>query len=124
MWETLLEGAQQHLTQFVVTSFGQLHIVDTNQALCGIDNSITKRLRRDHTHRDMLLGEAAIFESSLQVHIVEEEVLVEILIVAYSRCCSLGNLLLDLSVQLLALALEHWRADMLRTQEEERRSEP
>ena len=60
-------------------------------------------------------------ESSLQEHIVEEEVLIEILSVAGSCTRGLCNLLLDLAVELLALALEHRGANMLRTEEEERR---
>ena len=70
----------------------------------------------------MLLRQALIHKTPFQIHIVEEEVLVEVFAIANTCARGLCNLCLNLGVELLALALEHRSADVLWAKEEERRS--
>ena len=68
---------------------------------------------RNNTYGEVLLRQALIHKATLQIHIVEEEILVEVFVVANSCCRSLSYLCRHLRIDLATLALEHRRTGVL-----------
>ena len=66
----------------------------------------------------MLVGYLVMQHHTLVVHIVQEEILIEILLCTRPCRRCLADLILDHGIQFLALTLEHRRADVLGTGEE------